>query len=481
MHAPKNVLCLKSINNRTLPKAKFSSGYFMIDSLKPYFNPEIETMERGELDALIEERVRYTVKYAAENSPFYRKWFEKQGVNPADIKGHEDLLDLPIISGRTIRENQLPEATEFMFRSAGWEDIFTIHETSGTSGNPKSFFLTWEDWERYAEKYARIFRSQGFGPGDRVVVCASYGMSVGANTMTLAARQLGMSIIPEGKCTFPLRVIEIYQPTGIVGSVFKLLNLARRMRVEGINPQESGVDKLVVGGEAFAEESRNYLSEVWGCPVYNTYGSTEGTMCGECIEISGLHVPEDFVHLDVYDPYLENFVQDGECGRVILSTLLPVGAKAGNLLLNYDTEDTTVVLTRKQCPCGRTHMKIMTPQRETETVWVEGTPFNRVDVERGVFQRENMNYLTGEYEAFLYGEEDEGETVLRISMECENPGTCDRDIIKENFIRTFFRYKPLLSSAYEEGTFKIMFNFTGPMGLELSKVKGRPKRLVDRR
>ena len=54
-----------------------------MDSSKPYFNPEIETMDRGELDALIEERVRYTVKYAAENSPFYRKWFEKQGVNPA--------------------------------------------------------------------------------------------------------------------------------------------------------------------------------------------------------------------------------------------------------------------------------------------------------------------------------------------------------------------------------------------------------------
>jgi len=33
------------------------------------------------------------------------------------------------------------------------------------------------------------------------------------------------------------------------------------------------------------------------------------------------------------------------------------------------------VLTRNKCSCGRTHMKIMTPQREAETVWVEGTPF----------------------------------------------------------------------------------------------------------
>jgi phenylacetate-coenzyme A ligase PaaK-like adenylate-forming protein len=126
-------------------------------------------------------------------------------------------------------------------------------------------------------------------------------------------------------------------------------------------------------------------------------------------------------------------------------------------------------------------MKIMTPQREAETVWVEGTPFNRVDIEKGVFQRENMDYLTGEYEAFLYGTEDEGETILRISMECETPDNFDRDLIKENFIRSFFNYKPLLFRAYEEGIFKLLFNFTEPMGLEISKLKGRPKRLVDRR
>ncbi len=126
-------------------------------------------------------------------------------------------------------------------------------------------------------------------------------------------------------------------------------------------------------------------------------------------------------------------------------------------------------------------MKIFTPQREAETVWVEGTPFNRVDVERGVFQSGNMDYLTGEYEAFLYGAEDEGETVLRVSLEYENPETCDRDLIQENFIRSFLKYKPPLSRAYEDGTFKILFNFTGPKGLELYKIKGRPKRLVDRR
>ena len=449
---------------------------------KNFFNEAVETMDRGELDALVADRIQYTVEYAHEHSPFYQKWFREHKIKPEDVRSHEDLLEFPIISGHTIRMNQPPETQDFEFRSIDWREVFTLHETSGTSGPPKTFFLTWEDWQRYAEKYARIFSSQGFGPGDRVVVCASYGMNVGANTMTLAAQEISMTIIPEGKCTFPVRFITNYKPTGIVGSVFKLLRLARRLNAEAITPSDASIKHLVMGGESFAEESRIYLAELWGCPVYNTYGSTEGTMCGECTALSGLHVPEDLVHLDVYDPGMGGFVRDGECGRIVLTTLLPVGGKCGTLLLNYDTEDTTVVISRgERCACGRTHLRIMTPQRESETVWVADTPFNRVDVEQGVFQRENMEYLTGEYEAFLYGGDDEGETTMRVSVECEDPVKCDQRVIEENFLKAFFRHKPRLAQVYADNIFKIIFNFTGPGGLELYRVKGRPKRLVDRR
>ena len=267
-----------------------------------YFNEEIETLQRDELDALVDERIRYTVKYAQDHSPFYRKWFYDNNINASQIQSHEDLMELPIISSKIMRERQPPKIEEFEFKCSGWDNIFTIHETSGTSGTPKSFFLTWDDWNRYAEKYARAFVSQNFGSRDRVVVCASYGMNIGANTMTLAAQKIGMAIIPEGKCSFPVRIIRNYKPTGIVGSIFKLIRLAHRMQKEGINPQESSIQKLVIGGESFAEESRAYLEKLWDVPVYNTYGSTEGTMCGECHQKTGLHVPEDLVHLDLIIP-----------------------------------------------------------------------------------------------------------------------------------------------------------------------------------
>jgi coenzyme F390 synthetase len=446
-----------------------------------YYREAIETADRDTLDGIIDERVRYTVRYASEHSPFYRSWFREHGIDPASVKEHEDLLGLPIVSGKTIRANQPPVKEEFLFRSVDWGDVFTVHETSGTSGTPKAFFLTWEDWERYAEKYARSFVSQGFGPGDRVVVCASYGMNVGANTMTLAARGTGMTIIPEGTCNFPIHVITRFRPTGIVGSVFKFLNLARRLSAEGIPPAESGVTRLVAGGESFAPESRQYVAEIWGCPVHNTYGSTEGSMCGECDQHTGLHVPEDLVHMDVYDPGMQSFVPDGECGRIVLSTIIGPGEKCGTLLLNYDTEDTTVVLSRDRCPCGRTHVRILNPQREAETFRAGGAYLNRVDVERGVFQRENMEYLTGEYEAFLHDGDREGATDLRVTIECMDPDRTDREGVGDRFIRGFIGKNPFLRAAHDGGLLTFSFTFACIGTLEHQKLKGRPKRVVDKR
>ena len=209
-------------------------------------------------------------------------------------------------------------------------------------------------------------------------------MNVGANTMTLAARDLGVTIIPEGKCTFPVRVMAHYRPTAVIGSVFKLLRLARRMEAEGLAPQDAGVKRLVVGGESFAPESRRYLEEVWGCPVYNTYGSTEGTMCGECVCQAGLHVPEDLVHFDLYDPGWSGSSGMARPGGWFIRPP-PARRKGGTLLINYDTRIPVRSSPGNGAGAGG-HMRIDYPRREAETFRIGEAPLTRVDLEAAVFQ-----------------------------------------------------------------------------------------------
>jgi hypothetical protein len=93
-----------------------------------------------------------------------------------------------------------------------------------------------------------------------------------------------------------------------------------------------------------------------------------------------------------------------------------------------------------------------------------------------------MNYLNGEYEAFLYaGGDDNNEAVLRVGMECLGPKTCDKALVSETFVRGLFAGNPQLESEHAEGMVEILFNFAGAGELELHRIAGRPKRLVDRR
>ena len=139
-----------------------------------FLRPDIETMKYPDLEALIDERIQYTVHYAAEHSPFYKKFFQEHNISPDDIKSHEDLLELPVISGQVIRENQPPVTSDFMFKSLDWKDIYTIHETSGTSGTPKSFFLSWMTGTA-CRKVCPHLCIQGFIAEDRMIIRA-YGM-----------------------------------------------------------------------------------------------------------------------------------------------------------------------------------------------------------------------------------------------------------------------------------------------------------------
>ncbi len=204
-------------------------------------------------------------------------------------------------------------------------------------------------------------------------------------------------------------------------------------------------------------------------------------MCGECTELAGLHVPEDLVHLDIYDPQMKAFVHDGNCGRAVLTTLLPEGSKAGTLLLNYDTEDVTTVVSRLPCACGRTHMRIINPQRESETIHIFGTPINRVDVEAGVFQHDNMLFLNGEYEAFISEGTSRNEIVMRVSMESTDVDPANQRLIEERFVERILKHRSELAQRYADHQFSMVIDFVGEGQLELHKLKGRPKRLVDRR
>ena len=69
-----------------------------------YFNPEIETMSREDIEKLQLERLKKTVNHCM-NSEFYKRKFEEMGITPEDIKTLDDVRKLPFTTKEDLRDN----------------------------------------------------------------------------------------------------------------------------------------------------------------------------------------------------------------------------------------------------------------------------------------------------------------------------------------------------------------------------------------
>ena len=126
----------------------------------PYFNPEMETLTRPEIEALQLERLQATVKHCM-NSPFYKKRFEEANLKPEDIKTLDDLRRIPFTTKQDLRDTY-----PFGIRSVSLDKCVRLHSSSGTTGNPTVILHTQKDLDEWANAVARCLWMVGARPED---------------------------------------------------------------------------------------------------------------------------------------------------------------------------------------------------------------------------------------------------------------------------------------------------------------------------
>ena len=69
-----------------------------------FWNEELETMPREELEKNQLEDLKEIVKFAYDNAPYYKRSFDEAGVKPEDIHALADIQKFPFINKTTQRE-----------------------------------------------------------------------------------------------------------------------------------------------------------------------------------------------------------------------------------------------------------------------------------------------------------------------------------------------------------------------------------------
>ena len=140
-----------------------------------FWQKDIETMPRADLEALQLERLKRIVRYVYERVPFYRKRLDDAGVNPDKIKTLSDIQYIPYTTKADIRDTY-----PFGLFAVPQKEIVRIHASSGTTGNPTVVGYTKNDLENWSECVARLVTAAGATSDDIVQIAFGYGLFTGA-------------------------------------------------------------------------------------------------------------------------------------------------------------------------------------------------------------------------------------------------------------------------------------------------------------
>ena len=351
-------------------------------SYSPFFNPEMETLDRSQIEQLQLERLQQTVHHCM-NSPFYKKRFEENHLSPDDIRTLDDLKRIPFTTKQDLRDNY-----PFGLAAIPLERCVRLHSSSGTTGNPTVVLHSQRDLDQWANAVARCLWMVGLRPTDVFQNSSGYGMFTGGLGFQYGAERLGMLTVPAaaGNTKRQLKFITDFGTTAVHAIPSYATRMFEVMQELGIDPRrDTRLHTLIIGAEPHSEEQRQRIEEMLGVKAYNSFGMSE--MCGpgvafECKEQNGLHIWEDYYIVEIVDPVTLEPVPDGEVGEMVLTTI----NREAMPLLRYRTRDLTRILPG-ECPCGRHHKRLDRMKgRSDDMIILKGVNIFPIQIEQILMQ-----------------------------------------------------------------------------------------------
>lgn len=316
------------------------------------FQPEYESMQREQLEALQLERLNGLLARVYEHVPTYRAKFDAAGVTPR-VSSLDEFAAFPF----TVKDDLRAGYPYGMF-AVPLRDIVRLHSSSGTTGQVTVVGYTAADLDTWADLMARTIAAAGGTPDDIVQNSYGYGLFTGGLGVHYGAERLGCATIPisGGNTKRQVQVMKDFGTTILACTPSYALLIAETAREMGIDPASLPVKAGVFGAEPWSENTRAEIERQFGMTAIDIYGLSEVLGPGvatECQCKCGLHVNEDHFIIEIVDPETLRPVPEGERGEVVFTTL----TKQGIPVVRYRTRDISRIVPG-ECACGRTSRRL---------------------------------------------------------------------------------------------------------------------------
>jgi phenylacetate-CoA ligase len=312
-----------------------------------------EKLPRDKMRAHQEKYLLWLVPHLYAKVPFYRERMQAHGVKPEDIRSLDDIHLLPFTT-----KDDMRDIYPYGLLAVSMDEIEEIHTSSGTTGKVVVDAYTRNDLNIWGEVMGRTLAMGGVTKKDILQNAYGYGLFTGGMGAHYGGQALHATVIPisGGNTRRQLTFIQDFKPTALTCTPSYAIYLAESMREAGMDPASCSLKYGFFGAEPWSDGMRIEIERGLGIKAYDIYGLTEIVgpgVASECTEQKGLHIQEDHFYPEIINPDTGELLPDGEKGELVITTL----TKTGTPLLRYRTRDITF-LTRGDCPCGRTTVRM---------------------------------------------------------------------------------------------------------------------------
>lgn len=302
----------------------------------------------AEIEDIQWQKMSMFLKAVASYVPYYREVFRNLGLKPEDIQNPVDFLELPLLDKYIIRQEGKRMVTEDPLRRG--------HESStgGSTGEPLYFSIDNDASPVRRANTQRSYRMAGIDIGDKQAFIWGFPFDIPLKQrMASAIRNYFSNITYLSSFNMSEKAMRDYaiklkrnKPDLVIGypsAVTFFAEYLRRSNISGVNPRA-----VISSGEKMYPHQRDILESVFGCKVFDRYGSHEfANVAHECEQHKGLHIFSDLMHVEILH---ENGrpAQPGEVGEIVITDFLNLYMP----FVRYRTGDSAVA-TDRVCECGR--------------------------------------------------------------------------------------------------------------------------------
>jgi phenylacetate-CoA ligase len=249
-------------------KTSISSSIRQIKRMRQFSKNEIENWQNKKLQSLI--------KFAYENTEYYKNLFDKINLNYRDIKTYSDLCKIPVLTKKNIRDN---------FKDIIPSNIDSIpHKktsTGGSTGDPLIYYQDYNSWSFCNANSIINWERTGYRYGDKFIALGSTSLFVSKKT-SLKHRiyyklknKIGLNGVnmSDDVCKEYIDFIKKNKIRFIYGYASSIYLLSKYVIKAN---QKVEIKACFTTSEVLQDHFKDSISEAFDCDIMNCYGANDG-------------------------------------------------------------------------------------------------------------------------------------------------------------------------------------------------------------